>query len=121
MTAVHLGVKAWAAWAPSGEDETDWRVWSANRQPVDCSNSPPVAVMLPALLRRRVTQIGQNALHLAWYCEEIATTRLVFATRHGEFGRTLAILHDLAQDHGVSPAEFTFQCIMPLPGCCRSL
>jgi hypothetical protein len=41
---------------------------------------------------------------------------LVFATRHGEFGRTLAILHDLAQDHGVSPAEFTFSVYHALAG-----
>jgi hypothetical protein len=59
------------------------------------------------LLRRRVSPLGQQALRAAWSLPESASARIVFSSRHGEFGRTLSILDALISRDGVSPADFT--------------
>jgi len=59
------------------------------------------------LLRRRVSPLGQQALRAAWSLPESAQARIVFSSRHGEFGRTLSILDALIRREGASPADFT--------------
>ncbi len=68
------------------------------------------------LLRRRVSPLGQHALRAVWGLPESETARLVFASRHGEFGRTLSILDALVSDEGVSPADFTLSVHHALAG-----
>lgn len=46
-------------------------------------------------------------MRAAWGLPDIAAARLILASRHGEFGRTLSILDSLAANAGVSPADFT--------------
>jgi hypothetical protein len=78
-----------------------WRAWDSAR----AESETPSAV--PLSLRRRVSPVGQKALRAAWSFPEIATARLILASRHGEFGRTLSILDDLGKAQPVSPADFT--------------
>ena len=59
------------------------------------------------ILRRRVSPLGQAALRAAWGLADISDARIVLASRHGEFSRTLSILDSLANGAGVSPADFT--------------
>jgi hypothetical protein len=68
------------------------------------------AAPMPASLRRRVTPIGRRALEAAWAVlagREGLSPRIVLSSRHGEYERTLGLLRTLAQDDGVSPAEFS--------------
>jgi hypothetical protein len=62
---------------------------------------------LPALLRRRVGPIGQAALRAAWALPRVEQPRFVFASRHGEFDRTLTMLEHVAEEDGPSPADFS--------------
>jgi hypothetical protein len=58
-------------------------------------------------LRRRISPLGQAALRCAWRLPDADRARIVSASRHGEFGRTLSILESLAKGETVSPADFT--------------
>lgn len=68
------------------------------------------------LLRRRVSALGQNALKAAWGLDASVPARCVFASRHGEFGRTLSIMEALVRAEGVSPADFTLSVHHALAG-----
>jgi hypothetical protein len=71
---------------------------------------------VPLLLRRRVSQLGQQALRAAWSSPHSLSSRLIFASRHGEFSRTLSILEALTDDEPVSPADFTLSVHHALAG-----
>lgn len=99
-------IRGWAAWTPGRETEASWRDWAGAQSisaPVDGMDRPPA----PAILRRRVSPLGQEALRAAWGLTDIHEARVILASRHGEFGRTLSILDSLATGDGVSPADFT--------------
>ncbi|WP_374650799.1 beta-ketoacyl synthase chain length factor [Dongia sp.] len=63
--------------------------------------------ILPMMLRRRVSPIGQKALGAAQACADIEQARYIIASRHGEFDRTVKILTALAEKEQPSPAEFS--------------
>lgn len=99
-------IRNWAAWTPGRETEASWRDWAGAPGVSPCGDGmtrPPP----PALLRRRVSPLGQAALRMAWGLAETPDARVILASRHGEFGRTLSILDSLAAGDGVSPADFT--------------
>ncbi len=97
MASLHFRLRAWAAWLP-GQIE------------------PAAAESLPLLLRRRIGGLGQQALRAAWSLPDSAAARLIFASRHGEFGRTLSILDALAKGEEISPADFTLSVHHALAG-----
>ncbi len=72
------------------------------------------------LLRRRIGRLGQRALQAAWTFGTAHPSdpppRLVFASRHGEFSRTLSILEALADGAPPSPADFTLSVHHALAG-----
>ena len=98
MTGVEFQIDAWAAWLPR------------------LSLSLPETSDAPALLRRRVSPIGQKALAAAWGLPNLAESRFVLASRHGEFGRTLSILDSIAADEIMSPADFSLSVHHALAG-----
>ncbi len=77
-----------------------WGYWTP-----DCVVEHTNAV--PALLRRRVTPLGRQALSSAWELPETANARLILSSRHGEFSRTLSLLEAAANRSDLSPADFT--------------
>jgi hypothetical protein len=102
LLAFHI--RGWAAWTPGLETEAAWRHWATGRaEPAEPASFPPV----PMSLRRRISPLGQAALRCAWGLPDAARARVVSASRHGEFGRTLSILESLAKGETVSPADFT--------------
>jgi hypothetical protein len=76
----------------------------------------PIDAATPALLRRRVTPLGQLALKAAWSLPECAASRIVVSSRHGEYRRTLSILEALADEAEISPADFTLSVHNALAG-----
>jgi hypothetical protein len=110
-------IRGWAAWAPGLESEAAWRAWAAGG--AGQSTSEPAgasATAVPMLLRRRVSPLGQAALRCAWGLPDAARARIVSASRHGEFGRTLSILDALCTGETVSPADFTLSVHHALTG-----
>ena len=100
-------VTGWAAWAPGLDSESAWRAWAGAQQIDPLEHDERQAAPIPPLLRRRVSPLGQAALRAAWGLPNISISRLISASRHGEFGRTLSILDSLARGSEVSPADFT--------------
>lgn len=96
MTAsIRFWVAAWSAW-----DERDDTLVSGG--------AVQARPQLPQSLRRRVTAIGRKALQAAWaVLPDQVEPRLVLASRHGEYDRTIGLLDSLAADGAVSPAEFS--------------
>ncbi|QEX16486.1 3-oxoacyl-ACP synthase [Hypericibacter terrae] len=106
VSALSFHVRGWNAWAPGLESESAWRHWATGRAETPEASAPPPAPM-PMSLRRRISALGQAALRCAWGLPDAGRSRIVSASRHGEFGRTLSILDALAADDTVSPADFT--------------
>ena len=71
---------------------------------------------MPALLRRRVSSIGQLALRAARSVTCNAEPRFVFASRHGEFARTLSLLDAAIAGEALSPADFSLSVHNALAG-----
>lgn len=82
---------------------SDWRAWSAD-QP---DNQPDVSV-IPAMLRRRLSTVGRAALSVIIpMIEAHGAMPLVYVSRHGDLGRTLGILEDMARGELLSPTAFS--------------
>jgi hypothetical protein len=101
-------IEQWRAWAPGLDSAADWHAWQqAPFAPQDGGEQPDVD-FLPALQRRRLSRLARMAFHVAWPLADAAgPLPLVFASRHGETPRTLAILSDLAHDEPLSPTQFS--------------
>jgi hypothetical protein len=109
-------VKAWSAWAPGLETQTDWFAWAGASTPdIDARGAAPV--VLPVTLRRRISPIGQRMMAACLACGDGASVgRYVFASRHGEMTRTLSIMQSLAAQEQPSPADFSLSVHNALAG-----
>ena len=68
------------------------------------------------LQRRRLSRLARACFHCANRVGAPGDGRVVFASRHGEAERTLAILHDLAAGVEVSPTQFSMSVHNAVPG-----
>lgn len=104
----HFNIDTWRAWAPGLDSTDDWQAWQqAPAHVADDSQQPDVS-FLPALQRRRLSRLARMAFHVAWpLADAHGPLPMVFASRHGETPRTLAILGDLARDEPLSPTQFS--------------
>lgn len=82
-------------------------MWDAGTGEDSSSVVPEVAFVEP-MLRRRLSRLAKMSLRVAHDCaHDIPDVRFVYASRHGELTRTTAMLGDLANDEGLSPAAFS--------------
>lgn len=105
MTGLRFHLQAWQAWTPGRETPAAWSAWADERDGVPPSEEVPAA-SVPLMLRRRIGTLGQQALKAAWGLPGSEDCRYVFASRHGEFDRTLSILRGLAVGEDVTPSDF---------------
>ena len=104
---LRFAVRAWSAWAPQRETPAAWRAW-ARATDLHTSEASNGSIVVPMMLRRRSTALGQKMLASALACGETALTGCyVLASRHGEFSRGLSILKSVAAHELPSPAEFS--------------
>jgi hypothetical protein len=83
-----------------------WAAWSLVPSRIDAQGEPAVAAM-PAMLRRRAGFLGKMALEVAYQClDGRSDVPAVFCSRHGEVGRALGLLDDLAGHQPLSPSAF---------------
>jgi hypothetical protein len=68
------------------------------------------------MLRRRIGALAQRAISAALGCAGANQSRYVFASRHGEFGRTVSILNSVADGETPSPTEFSMSVHHALAG-----
>jgi len=95
-----------AAWAPGATSPERWQAWAREPWPLAGAGEPKVAAM-PAMLRRRAGLLGRMALEVAYECLDGRTgVPTVFCSRHGEVGRAVELLDDLARGEPLSPTAF---------------
>jgi hypothetical protein len=95
-----------AAWAPGVTSPEEWSAWAQAPWTIVPGEEPKVAAM-PAMLRRRAGFLGRMALEVAYAClGQDADVPTVFCSRHGEVGRAVELLRELARGEPLSPTAF---------------
>lgn len=83
---------------------------------LDLSVGKPVLDFVDPAQRRRLSPMARGVLHCAGRLAPPGDLRVVFASRHGEAERTLALLRDLAAGVDVSPTLFSMSVHNAVPG-----
>jgi hypothetical protein len=108
--ALAFGVRAWSAWAEGLSMQDDWRAWSTDPHLPAASAQAPALPEMAAMLRRRLPPLGRVALASAYACATAeaghAKAPAVFASRHGDTGRLVTMLTELAAAEPLSPTAF---------------
>ncbi|QNB00330.1 beta-ketoacyl synthase chain length factor [Massilia sp. Se16.2.3] len=103
---VSFSIARHAAWAPGVTSSARWSEWAAQPWRIEPGEGPKLAAM-PAMLRRRAGLLGRMALEVAYDClGQEADVPTVFCSRHGEVGRAIGLLQDLARGEPLSPTAF---------------
>ena len=101
-------IEQWRAWAPGLDSTADWCAWHQAPVRLDDQGQQPDVGFLPAMQRRRLSRLARMAFHVAWpLADAHGPMPMVFASRHGETPRTLAILEDLGRGEPLSPTQFS--------------
>lgn len=106
---IRFGVRAWSAWAPNVQSQSQWRDWAAMPRPLELEGMPELA-FVPALQRRRFSRLSRMALQVAFEATPpsmIGDVSTVFASRHGEATTCVALLSDIARELPLSPTAFS--------------
>jgi hypothetical protein len=111
ITGVAFRVAEWAACRIAGPEEIEWFA-----APAAAPAAVGAATALPAMLRRRVSAIGQKAFAAALRLSPRADDRFIFCSRHGEYRRTQSLLEALAMREPASPADFSLSVHHALAG-----
>lgn len=100
-------IKDWSAFAPDLMHKADWMAWALDPF-LPQGDATPALEEMPPLSRRRVDRLGRMALQVAWWCQRghDDNVPLVFASRHGDLGRTYEMLCSLAKNQLLSPTQF---------------
>lgn len=105
---IGFSVMDWAAWAPGLQERKAWEDWA--REPwAPRGDETPALAEVPAMQRRRIERLGRMAIQAACWCDEQvadASVPMVFASRHGDVARSVALLKALAADEALSPTSF---------------
>ncbi|WP_455288750.1 beta-ketoacyl synthase chain length factor [Cupriavidus necator] len=107
--ALAFGILAWSAWAGGLHAADDWRAWSAAPHLPAAPAEAPALPQMAAMLRRRLPGLGRVALASAYGCatgDSAAEVPAVFASRHGDTGRLVTMLTELAAGEALSPTAF---------------
>jgi len=111
MDSFQITISDWAAFSPRRMQRDEWLAWAGEQQGgAPETDYKPDLPWVSAMLRRRLSPMGRAALWAAGQLlddqrsEPIAT---VFASRHGEVGRTVKLLRELAVQAPLSPASFS--------------
>ena len=106
VSGVRFSIAADAAWAPGLETKDAWLAWAHGDSVIAGSDEPALRAMAP-MLRRRAGFLGRMALEVAYQClGSSIDVPTVFSSRHGEAGRSVNLLLDLARGLPLSPTSF---------------
>lgn len=104
-----LPLTAWSAWAPGRTSAAHWQAWAEGRDfPAEEDTKPDISA-IPAPQRRRLSNLSRMAFATAAAASERRREDVccVFASRHGELGRTLDIVNAILAGEDVSPTDFS--------------
>jgi hypothetical protein len=116
MTAWPLEIPLLRASAWFGEEPGDLVPAGPGPDWLDLAWGQPDVASVEPLQRRRLSRLARAFCHCAERVAVPEGARVVFASRHGEAERTLAILQDLAAGAEVSPTLFSLSVHNAVPG-----
>jgi hypothetical protein len=116
MTSAPLVLPLLRAAAWFGEDPLDPLLAPRSDGFLDLAWGEPDVAFVDRQLRRRLSPLARACFHCARRVAPAGDARMVFASRHGEAERTLAILRDLALEAEVSPTLFSMSVHNSVPG-----
>ena len=102
-------LKRWSAWAPEVATEAGWREWAANPVTLPGNGVPPLPEV-PAIRRRRLSNLSRMALKVAFAClegEDGASVNSVFVSHHGEMSIMLELTDAVIVREPLSPKKFS--------------
>lgn len=105
---MQFSLEAWSAWAPDKTTRHDWQAWARGEQFTPTQAQPDISAV-PAMQRRRMSSLSRMAFATASACANglTSTPCCIFASRHGELGRTMKIIEGIVSGGDVSPADFS--------------
>lgn len=104
---IQFDIDQWSAWAPGLSTIADWQGWASEARSPDADAQPDVA-FLPAMQRRRLSPLARMVFSVAWpLADGRPPMPLIFVSRHGETGRSLELLRELAVEQPLSPTQFS--------------
>lgn len=108
MTWVNFNIEHWTAWTPGLTTEQDWIHWANGGSLPDNTGQQPDSSFIPAIQRRRFSQLSKMALMVAHQSSDSAKGfPSVFGSRHGELTRTRKLLTDVINQQPLSPTAFS--------------
>jgi hypothetical protein len=116
MSSVSLVIPVLRAAAWFGEEPRDPALAAGGDGFLDVAWGEPDVAFVDRLQRRRLSPLARAFFHCAHRAAPPEQTRVLFASRHGEAERTLAILQDLAAGAEVSPTLFSLSVHNAVPG-----
>lgn len=111
LTLPILRVAAWL-----GADPGDPALAPGSDGFLDLANQEPDVAFVERMQRRRLSTLARAFFHCARRLQPPPGTPVVFASRHGESERNLAIFRDLASGAEVSPTLFSLSVHNAVPG-----
>jgi hypothetical protein len=112
--AAYFHVEDWVACGFGLQAKDEWRAWC--RGELATGAAPETQPVLPSLLRRRISSIGQMAFRAVYGLGATPRARFIFCSRHGEFQRTRTLIRTLAAGEPTSPADFSLSVHNALAG-----
>lgn len=111
MDDFQITISDWAAFSPYRMQREEWLAWACDKHAgaPEASYKPDLP-WVNAMLRRRLSPMGRAALWSAGQLldeQRFSPVATVFASRHGEVGRTVKLLRELAVQAPLSPASFS--------------
>ncbi|UTA48713.1 beta-ketoacyl synthase chain length factor [Simiduia sp. 21SJ11W-1] len=104
---IAVAVSQWNAWLPGIQGVEACRQWAAGQLAPNNAEQPDVTAV-PAMMRRRLNGVGRQVAAVSWdMIAEGSTEPMVFASRHGDQGRTLQLMGELNAGEPLSPAAFS--------------
>jgi hypothetical protein len=109
--------RRWSAWAPAMPDAEKWQAWAREEISLTALDEVAPVKAMPPMLRRRATPLGRAALEVLFAPDMVNENQpIIFCSRHGEIGRSLAIQQALAEEGKASPQEFSMSVHNAIPG-----
>lgn len=103
-----FSLQSWSAWSTSRPRRADWIDWAAGRD-IELVDMKPDVSMVPAMKRRRMSNLSKMAFAVAYDCmkDKAVVPVCVFGSRHGELKRTLDIVNEIVSKRDISPTDFS--------------
>jgi hypothetical protein len=95
---MELYIKSWASWMPEHIPAAPTLAAADHAQ--------PALSQVPAMTRRRLSRLSKMAFDVALHTDAANSVPTIFASRHGDLHKTLALLQQLAAGEALSPTHF---------------